>query len=141
MTKSLLYIIKYKRKLPKGFRLRSGYIEIRLKYHPFLNSNGYYPYHRYVYEQFYKCILLPSTVLHHIDKNPLNNSIENLMPMSHKAHVLLHQGFDALKRFCSICKSKTSTIRKDNGRPLWRYNKNKKLLCHKCYMKKKRLQK
>lgn len=71
---------------------RDGYMYIRLPNHPLVKGSNfkYYEYHRYVYEQYYNCILLPFVILHHIDNNKLNNSIENLQPMYRKDHLIHH---------------------------------------------------
>ena len=46
--------------------------------------------HKAIYEDYHKCTLLPKTHVHHIDKNPLNNSIENLQILSSSEHLKLH---------------------------------------------------
>lgn len=71
---------------------RDGYKMIRLPNHPLVKHSNfkYYEYHRYVYEQYYNCILLPRVILHHKDGNKLNNSIENLEPMYRDKHLLIH---------------------------------------------------
>ena len=46
--------------------------------------------HRVVYEDYHKCTLLPSTVVHHIDGNKKNNDISNLKIMSSSEHAKLH---------------------------------------------------
>lgn len=115
-----------------GQRIRNGYIEIRIKDHPFKNKDGYVLLHRYIYEQFYNCILLPYVHLHHIDYNKLNNSIFNLRPMYSGDHSRLHKTKNMVNRICSLCGSNNTWIRKDNNRPCWKSYKNK-LVCVKCY--------
>lgn len=46
--------------------------------------------HRVVYEDYHKCTLLPSTVVHHIDGNKKNNDISNLKIMLPSEHAKLH---------------------------------------------------
>ena len=46
--------------------------------------------HRLIYEDYYKCTLLPSTDIHHIDGNPRNNDPSNLQAISHSDHISLH---------------------------------------------------
>lgn len=57
----------------------------------YVYRNGRYIYeHRAVYEEHYKCCLLPSTIIHHKDGNKLNNKIRNLRPMTASEHRSLH---------------------------------------------------
>ena len=42
------------------------------------------------YEYHYQCSIIKNNDIHHIDGNPLNNNINNLLLMSHKEHVSLH---------------------------------------------------
>jgi hypothetical protein len=65
----------------KGGRKKTsyGYIWIRLTKHPFANAVGYVPEHRLVVENFIGRYLKPEEVIHHIDFNKTNNSINNLM--------------------------------------------------------------
>ena len=45
--------------------------------------------HRLVYEQYYKCCLMPYTDVHHKDGNKLNNDISNLEALTHSQHTLI----------------------------------------------------
>lgn len=47
--------------------------------------------HRRIYEEYYKCCLMPYIEIHHIDGNHKNNNIENLMPVTAKEHYQLHK--------------------------------------------------
>ena len=47
--------------------------------------------HRKIYEEHYKCCLLPFIEIHHIDGNSKNNSIENLMPATALEHYHIHK--------------------------------------------------
>lgn len=47
--------------------------------------------HRLIYEDYHKVTLLPNGVIHHIDGNKLNNSIDNLTLMSASEHNSQHQ--------------------------------------------------
>jgi len=58
----------------------AGYFYTREKNHP--NKNKYnerFLLHRLVYEKHHNVILTKKQVIHHIDDNPENNAIENLM--------------------------------------------------------------
>ena len=67
-----------------------------------INNRGYYTItstkegnngkllHRLIFEDYYRCCLLPNTVIHHKDSNKLNNKIENLELMSKTEHTTLH---------------------------------------------------
>lgn len=69
----------------KGGRFTwSGY---RLK---LIQTNKYQREHRYVYERFYRCCLLPWTLIHHKNGDKLDNQIENLEPISREKHPNLH---------------------------------------------------
>lgn len=46
--------------------------------------------HRAIYEDYYKCTLLPNTIIHHKDGNKLNNCISNLKAMTRGQHTTLH---------------------------------------------------
>jgi hypothetical protein len=46
--------------------------------------------HRRIYEEHYRCSLIPYVEIHHIDGNHKNNNIENLLPVTVEEHYLLH---------------------------------------------------
>lgn len=73
--------------------------------HPFAYSSGYVPVHRLVLEEHLrstapehphltrvdgKLYLSPEFVVHHIDGNGTNNTIENLVSMTRDEHTALH---------------------------------------------------
>jgi hypothetical protein len=64
----------------------NGYVWIKLPDNHFTNSQGYVPYHRFVYESYHRCCLLSYTDIHHIDHNPRNNFPNNLFAISHSEH-------------------------------------------------------
>lgn len=54
-------------------------------------NNGYYLYeHRRILQKFLGRKLKSNEIVHHIDNNPLNNSIKNLKIMSRSEHSKLH---------------------------------------------------
>lgn len=67
---------------------------------PYLSKRRYYrcinidgnriDYHRYIMQQHLGRKLLTTEHIHHIDHNPLNNSIDNLMVLSLQQHSRLH---------------------------------------------------
>lgn len=90
--------------------------------------------HRLVYERYYNCCLLSFTQIHHKDKNKKNNSIENLIPIYNGIHRSKYHRLDTSKRFCLICKSKTTYYRKDRKSFDWTCYKDG-FICRKCHRK------
>jgi len=67
----------------------NGYIMIYCPKHHFA-QNGCIREHRLVYEQYYKCTLLPSAHVHHKNGNRQDNRIENLEALTSSQHRSLH---------------------------------------------------
>ena len=69
---------------------RAGYVYKHAKSHPYCNKDGLVFEHRLVMEAHIGRILDPSEVVHHINDNPSDNRINNLMLFtnngSHKKH-------------------------------------------------------
>jgi hypothetical protein len=97
--------------------------------------------HRFIYESYHACCILPWIDIHHINENKLNNHISNLQLLSRSAHAVLSGMKDLSSNRCIICKSdKTYMQKKKNGvmRPHWLYDKNKNPICIKCHRREKK---
>lgn len=83
----------------KGYKITaSGYKKIRVNYdHPKKDSSGYVHEHVLVMEQKLGRYLKEDEVVHHIDRNRLNNSIENLQLMNKSDHKCMHSREDRKK--------------------------------------------
>lgn len=69
----------------------NGYVLIKCSKHPMANNRGYIYLHRLVMEEKIGRYLTQDEVVHHIDGNKKNNSIENLMLFnSTKEHSAFH---------------------------------------------------
>lgn len=65
----------------KGGRIhdKSGYVLIWSPHHPAANSGGYVREHRLVVEKSLGRYLTDTEVVHHIDEDPSNNNLDNLV--------------------------------------------------------------
>lgn len=73
-----------------------GYIGVWKPDHPRADKQGYVYEHTLVYEN--KTGLLPNKnqVIHHIDMDKHNNSIDNLYLCNHKEHITIHRSLERL---------------------------------------------
>ena len=103
--------------------------------HPFAQSNGCVRKHRLMYEEFYKCCLLPKSEIHHINGDTHDNRIENFMVFkNHSEHIRFENKKDMSDRFCSKCGSTNTHVDKF-GHVRWYRDKNGGFICSKCYHK------
>lgn len=130
-----------------GIMYERGYRLVMARNHPHGVAKGdgikYIREHRLIVEKHIGRYLKPSEVVHHINENPLDNRIENLMIMSKEEHNKLHQNKYWEKYFkenpkvikkcidCKIIINKKSTrcihcFRKFNPSPIDKYNKTRK---------------
>lgn len=111
-----------------------GYLLIRKKNHRFADTEGYIPFHRWVYEIMHQCSLLPWTIVHHRDGRKRHNVWWNLALTDRKGHPSFHTD-DMGDRYCIECKSDKTHIRKSTGRPEWHKHPRtgEKYVCKTCY--------
>jgi hypothetical protein len=121
----------------KGGRYKhKGYWYIWKPEHHFADKKGYVLEHRLVYEEYYKVCLLPWIDIHHINEQRDDNRIENLQAIGTRSDHMKHHRppIDMSNRFCLLCDSKTTLIRKDRNKPKWHRFENGHI-CEKCYMR------
>lgn len=59
--------------------------------------------HRYIMEQYLGRKLNPTEHIHHINKDPLDNRIENLAVLESKEHMQLHKQKYPDIKICEVC--------------------------------------
>ena len=116
----------------KGYRTKhTGYILIRCEGHPRAWKNGYVYEHILVMEKHLGRYLKKGEEVHHINEHKDDNRIENLQLVTSAEHRIIHQK-DMSDRFCLLCGSKTTSLRNDNNRPVWKKYENG-VICQSCY--------
>lgn len=92
--------------------MKERYKKIRVSDHPNASANGQIREHIYVMSMFLGRPLKKGEVVHHIDNNPFNNNIENLMLFSsnaehtshHARELAFQESGDYDKKKCAYCK-------------------------------------
>ena len=80
-------LVKGKTKHNKGGLITNyGYRRIYRSSHYSADSKGYVLEHKYIFEKYYNCCLLPWVDIHHINGIRTDNRLENLKPLSHGEH-------------------------------------------------------
>lgn len=87
---------------------KKGYVFIYCPDHPTRNVDNYVPEHRLVMEKHIGRYVKPKEVVHHINSNPSDNRIENLMLLkNNKEHRRIHAGYKRENgkwfKFCKYC--------------------------------------
>jgi len=88
-----------------------GYVDNRGRFrvwspnHPRSYKKGYILRSIVAYEAYHGMMVLPEMDIHHMDKNRLNDSEENLIMMSHGKHTNLHNVNNEahVRRICKTC--------------------------------------
>jgi hypothetical protein len=81
-----------------------GYLYFIDKNHPLSHKQtGKVYYHRHVASVVNNRWLLPEEVVHHVDSDKTNNTIENLLVLNSSEHALLHLGTEYTKLTCPVC--------------------------------------
>jgi hypothetical protein len=74
--------------------------------------------HIFIFQEYYKCCMLPWGQVHHINKDGLDNRIFNLKGVSASEHTKIHNPKkDRENTFCVVCGGKTTIDKR--GYPRW----------------------
>ena len=73
----------------------NGYKARKVHDHPYATARGYVYDHRLIMEKSIGRYLEPTERVHHIDGNPLNNRLKNLIILTHREHIHTHVNPDA----------------------------------------------
>jgi len=87
------------------YKSKEGYIYCIAKDHPYAVDNGYVLEHRLVMERHLGRYLLPTEIVHHIDRKKDNNSLGNLILFASHAEHMLHHIHE--RKANNLCKTPT----------------------------------
>lgn len=125
----------------KGWYINEqGYKILFIPEYPNTDKQGRIREHRYVMEKYLGRYLTADEHIHHINRDKLDNRIENLQIISNSQHISNHMKGnqygkkDMSGRVCSLCNSDKTRINK-NGTPEWRLDEDGNWLCKNCYGK------
>lgn len=126
-----------------GKQNNNGYIMRKAPNHHFADANGYVREHRLVYEKYYKCCLLPWSVVHHKNETRSDNRIQNLEAVSSNAkHKEQFHRIDVSKRRCCLCGNQTVICYPDKKHPNYPhyywfrdFKDARKWNCNKCHLR------
>lgn len=97
--------------------------------HPKANAKGLYPLHRVMMENRLGRSLHDDEIVHHLDNDRYNNSIDNLAVMSNAEHTSLHaKTVSVINRICPVCGSEFS-LKPSKLRDRIRQSKSGKITC------------
>lgn len=84
---------------------KGDYLYALVPDHPNATKNGYVLMHRVVMENHLGRLLEKNEIVHHLDENKHNNSIENLQVMGSKEHNRMHSstGRTIVELVCPCC--------------------------------------
>ena len=111
-----------------------GYLAIYRPDHHFKKNDNSVRLHRFVYEYFHKCCLLPWAHIHHINGIKTDNHKRNLIALTNSQHRKLHGKVDMSNRLCLLCNSTTTFYKKRLEYFVW-YKYKDGFICQKCYSK------
>jgi hypothetical protein len=127
----------------KGGRWSADRWAVRRPDHPQADKNGYVLRSRLVYEESHNCCLLPWALIHHRDKNPLNDVWYNLLAVWRGQHNTIHlkgtTKYDHTSRSCIDCGSKTTHIDRTRKTAHWYALGDGKYRCNRCYLERYRV--
>ena len=107
-----------------------GYKRIYEPQHPHATARGYVKEHIKVIVEMLGRPLKKGEQVHHINRNRLDNRIENLQLVTISEHMRIHMTKDMSDRLCKICGSNT-TGKDSNGYVRW-YKYEDGFMCKKC---------
>jgi len=84
------------------FKNKAGYVSIYSPKHPSIKNRRYISEHRLIMEKKLNRYLKPSEVVHHINKNPFDNRVENLKLFKNNTeHLAFHRNIKNKLKFLS----------------------------------------